>query len=205
MNDHSKTRREIARHSRLDAEAYDEYGMAMVEMGRFAKPILGMTPPDPTSLDPRGLLELLSLGKRFRAHARPRSRQPGAAADDERRRLPRPVVRDRRAQGDDVAPRGSSARSSACARPARPTCCCTTTWARSTARSARGGCRAAAPAGLEAIAGGGARLGAEIRTEAPVARILHARAAGRPASCSRTATRLPADSSCRASTRASRS
>jgi phytoene dehydrogenase-like protein len=67
VNDHHKTRREIARHSRLDAEAYDEYGKAMIEMGRFAKPILSMTPPDPTSLDPRGLLELLSIGKRFRA------------------------------------------------------------------------------------------------------------------------------------------
>jgi hypothetical protein len=55
VHDHYKTRREIARHSRLDAEAYDEYGKAMVEMGRFAKPILGMLPPDPTSLDPRGL------------------------------------------------------------------------------------------------------------------------------------------------------
>src|SRR6188474_3060691 len=66
VNDHYKTRREIARHSKLDAEAYDEYGKAMVEMGRFAKPILGMTPPDPTSLDPRGLLELLSIGRRFR-------------------------------------------------------------------------------------------------------------------------------------------
>jgi phytoene dehydrogenase-like protein len=67
VNDHYKTRREIARHSRLDAEAYDEYGKAMIEMGRFAKPILSMTPPDPTSLDPRGLLELLAIGKRFRA------------------------------------------------------------------------------------------------------------------------------------------
>src|SRR5688500_4384411 len=67
VNDHYKTRREIARHSRLDAEAYDEYGKAMIEMGRFAKPILGMTPPDPTSLDPRGLLELLGIGRRFRA------------------------------------------------------------------------------------------------------------------------------------------
>ena len=38
----------------------------MIEMGRFAKPILSMTPPDPTSLDPRGLLELLSIGNRFR-------------------------------------------------------------------------------------------------------------------------------------------
>src|SRR3712207_1973116 len=66
VNDHYKTRREIARHSRLDAEAYDEYGKAMVEMGRFAKPILSMTPPDPTRLDPRGLLELVGIGKRFR-------------------------------------------------------------------------------------------------------------------------------------------
>jgi phytoene dehydrogenase-like protein len=66
VNDHEKTRREIARHSRLDAEAYDEYGRAMVEMGRFAKPILAMTPPDPTKLDPRGLLELVGIGKRFR-------------------------------------------------------------------------------------------------------------------------------------------
>ncbi len=66
VNDHDKTRREIARHSRLDAEAYDEYGKAMIEMGRFAKPILSMQPPDPTSLAPRGLLELLGIGKRFR-------------------------------------------------------------------------------------------------------------------------------------------
>ena len=55
VNDHARTRREIARHSRLDAEAYDEYGRAMIEMGRFVKPILNMLPPDPTSLDPRGL------------------------------------------------------------------------------------------------------------------------------------------------------
>jgi phytoene dehydrogenase-like protein len=67
VHDHYKTRREIARHSRLDAEAYDEYGKAMIEMGRFAKPILAMTPPDPTSLDVRGLLELMSIGRRFRA------------------------------------------------------------------------------------------------------------------------------------------
>jgi phytoene dehydrogenase-like protein len=66
VNDHAKTRREIARHSRLDAEAYDEYGRAMVEMGRFVKPILGMLPPDPTSLDPRGVKQLLFLINRFR-------------------------------------------------------------------------------------------------------------------------------------------
>jgi phytoene dehydrogenase-like protein len=65
-NDHAHTRREIARHSRLDAEAYDEYGRAMVEMGRFVKPILSMLPPDPASLDPRGLKQLLFLFNRFR-------------------------------------------------------------------------------------------------------------------------------------------
>ena len=66
VNDHSRTRREIARHSRVDAEAYDEYGRAMVAMGRFVKPILSMLPPDPLSLDPRDLRALLSLVQRFR-------------------------------------------------------------------------------------------------------------------------------------------
>jgi phytoene dehydrogenase-like protein len=69
VNDHARTRREIARHSRLDAEAYDEYGMAMIEMARFVKPILNMTPPDPLSLDPRQLMKLLFLGRRFRGLA----------------------------------------------------------------------------------------------------------------------------------------
>jgi len=67
VNDHARTRREIARHSKIDAEAYDEYGKAMVDMGRFVKPILNMTPPDPTSLDPRGLLDLMSLARRFQS------------------------------------------------------------------------------------------------------------------------------------------
>src|SRR5690349_22679387 len=65
VNDHAKTRREIARHSRVDAEAYDEYGKAMVEMAHFVKPIMNMTPPDPASLNPKGLLELLTMGRRF--------------------------------------------------------------------------------------------------------------------------------------------
>jgi phytoene dehydrogenase-like protein len=70
VNDHAKTRREIARHSKLDAEAYDEYGKAMIEMGRFVKPILSMLPPDPTSLDPRGLGQLLFLLRRFQRLSR---------------------------------------------------------------------------------------------------------------------------------------
>ncbi|MDQ3212398.1 MAG: NAD(P)/FAD-dependent oxidoreductase [Acidobacteriota bacterium] len=67
VNDHAKTRREIARHSRVDAEAYEEYGKAMVDMGRFVKPILGMAPPDPLALTRQGLRDLLFLGRRFKA------------------------------------------------------------------------------------------------------------------------------------------
>src|ERR1700752_5394534 len=69
VNDHAKTRREIARPSKLDAEAYDEYGKAMVEMARFVTPILNMPPPAPMPLDPRELMKLVFLGKRFRALA----------------------------------------------------------------------------------------------------------------------------------------
>jgi phytoene dehydrogenase-like protein len=69
MNDHGRTRREIARHSRVDAEAYEEYSLAMVEMARFVKPLLAMTPPDPFARIPRGMRDLLSLGMRFRALA----------------------------------------------------------------------------------------------------------------------------------------
>src|SRR5512145_2098812 len=70
VNDHAKTRREIARHSAVDAEAYDEYGRGMVEMGRFVKPILSMLPPDPLSLHLRDLRKLLFLVQRFRALSR---------------------------------------------------------------------------------------------------------------------------------------
>jgi len=65
VNDHGKTRREIARHSKLDAEAYEEFGKAMQAMCRFVKPILAMVPPDPSTLDPRELMKLMFLGRRF--------------------------------------------------------------------------------------------------------------------------------------------
>src|SRR5450755_391703 len=66
VNDHGITRREIARHSKLDAEAYDEFGKAMVQMCRFVKPILSMVPPDPTTLNPKDLMKLLFLSRRFK-------------------------------------------------------------------------------------------------------------------------------------------
>ena len=65
VNDHGKTHRDIARHSKLDAEAYDEFGKSMQAMCRFVKPILSMVPPDPTTLNPKELMKLLFLGRRF--------------------------------------------------------------------------------------------------------------------------------------------
>jgi phytoene dehydrogenase-like protein len=65
VNDHGKTHREIARHSKLDAEAYDEFGKSMQAMCRFVKPILSMVPPDPATLNPKDLMKLLFLGRRF--------------------------------------------------------------------------------------------------------------------------------------------
>ena len=53
VNDHGRTMRELRRWSKLDAEAYEEYGQLMVEMARFIKPILSIVPPDPTGFDPR--------------------------------------------------------------------------------------------------------------------------------------------------------
>ena len=40
VDDHAATHREIARHSTRDAEAYDGYAQAMVDMARFVRPIL---------------------------------------------------------------------------------------------------------------------------------------------------------------------
>jgi phytoene dehydrogenase-like protein len=65
VNDHGRTIRELRRWSATDAEAYEEYGQLMVEMARFIKPILAITPPDPTSNDPRPLMPLAGLARRF--------------------------------------------------------------------------------------------------------------------------------------------
>ena len=55
MNDHGKTVRELRRWSLNDAEAYEEYGQLMAEMGRFIKPILSVPPPDPGKISPDGV------------------------------------------------------------------------------------------------------------------------------------------------------
>jgi phytoene dehydrogenase-like protein len=64
-DNHDALRREISRHSKRDAEAYDRYVRDMLRHCRFIKPLLLREPPDPTSFKPRDLMELLYLGKHF--------------------------------------------------------------------------------------------------------------------------------------------
>src|SRR6476646_10295242 len=64
-NDHARTLRELRRWSLTDAEAYDEYSIAMAQMARFVKPILSAVPPDQGRIDPRQWLPLRALGRSF--------------------------------------------------------------------------------------------------------------------------------------------
>jgi len=70
-DDHDLTRREIYRHSPRDAEAYDEYSRVMARAAKAIKPIIGLVPPDPSSLswrDMKGLLKLGQYGRSLSEH-----------------------------------------------------------------------------------------------------------------------------------------
>ncbi len=64
-DNHDALRREIARHSKRDAESYDRYARDVMRQCRFIKPLLLREPPDPTSFKPRDLMELIYLGQHF--------------------------------------------------------------------------------------------------------------------------------------------
>ena len=63
--DHDANRREFARHSRRDAEAYDRYSRDVLRFCRFIRPMLLRTPPNPASFRPRDLAELAWLGRKM--------------------------------------------------------------------------------------------------------------------------------------------
>jgi len=65
-NDHDQNRRELARHSLRDAEAYDEFGLMLHQMARAVKPLLAMAPPDPASLSLGELRAMKGLAGYFR-------------------------------------------------------------------------------------------------------------------------------------------
>lgn len=57
--------REMARHSRYDADAYGRYAADTKRQCRFIRDFLLKTPPDPTSFKPKELLGLLAIGRKF--------------------------------------------------------------------------------------------------------------------------------------------
>ncbi|NRP22538.1 Phytoene desaturase (lycopene-forming) [Ensifer adhaerens] len=63
--DHDSHRREFARFSKRDAEAYDRYARDVTRQCRFIQPLLMRTAPDPFSFKPRDLQEMLYLAKKF--------------------------------------------------------------------------------------------------------------------------------------------
>ena len=64
--DHGRNLKEIARHSKRDADAYEQYSHDMGMVCHAIKPIFDMVPPDIFSDDPEELLALAELGGIFR-------------------------------------------------------------------------------------------------------------------------------------------
>jgi phytoene dehydrogenase-like protein len=64
-SDPHETRREIARFSARDADIYPEFGLTMKKMAHFAKAVIDQPAPDPASLDPREWMRILRLARRF--------------------------------------------------------------------------------------------------------------------------------------------
>ncbi|SDD70709.1 phytoene desaturase family protein [Ruegeria marina] len=62
---HDAYRREMERFSVKDADAYDRFSRIIMRQCRFIRPFLLRTAPDPTSLKPRDLGELLFMIKRM--------------------------------------------------------------------------------------------------------------------------------------------
>lgn len=64
--DPHRSRREIARFSKKDAEVYPEFSKVMTHMGKLAKAVIDHPAPDVTSIRPKELAGLLRLGKVFK-------------------------------------------------------------------------------------------------------------------------------------------
>ncbi|MBA2300336.1 MAG: NAD(P)/FAD-dependent oxidoreductase [Chloroflexi bacterium] len=64
--DHGQNVKEIARHSKHDADAYDQYSHDIEMVCQALKPLFDMVPPDIFSNDPEELLALAGIGSRFK-------------------------------------------------------------------------------------------------------------------------------------------
>jgi phytoene dehydrogenase-like protein len=64
--DHGENHKEIARHSKHDADAYDAYNHDVTKVLQAIKPLMDEAPPDFFSDDPEELIRLAAMGGRFR-------------------------------------------------------------------------------------------------------------------------------------------
>ena len=64
--DDAVQRREFARHNAHDGDAYARYSTEVMRQCKFIRPLLMRTPPDPTSLRPRDIREMIYLSKEFK-------------------------------------------------------------------------------------------------------------------------------------------
>ena len=63
--DHYRSMRDIARFSRRDADAYEDYSHSMYHMAKAVRYILSVVPPDPTRFHPGQIQSLLALARHF--------------------------------------------------------------------------------------------------------------------------------------------
>ncbi len=64
-NDHDLNYRSMCKFSAKDAEAYERFSRDVMRQCKIIKPLLKMTPPDPTSFGPRDIMGLFEFAKHF--------------------------------------------------------------------------------------------------------------------------------------------
>jgi phytoene dehydrogenase-like protein len=64
--DHGENHKEIQRHSKHDADAYDAFNYDITKVLQAIKPLMDEAPPDFWSDDPEELIRLAAMGSRFR-------------------------------------------------------------------------------------------------------------------------------------------
>ncbi len=178
--DRAMTHREVSKFSRKDADALPRYEAWLERLADFIEPTLMETPPDPWSFRPRDLAGLAKLGWRFRK----RGREGGAAAVEVLTGAARPIL-DRWFESDELkATLATDAVIGAMAAPSMPGTAYVlfhhvmgeTNGVRGVWAYVRGGMGGIS----NALAAAACERGADVRTNAEVARILvrHGRAVG---------------------------
>ncbi len=170
--DKDLTRREVAKFSAADADALPKYEAMLERVADFIEPTLLMTPPDPWSLAPANLAKLAKLGWAFRKLGR----RDGAAAIEILTGAARPIL-DRWFESEQLkVTLATDAVIGAMAAPSMPGTAYVlfhhvmgeTNGVRGVWGYVRGGMGGIS----SAIAGAARAAGAEIRTNAEVARIM---------------------------------